>query len=68
MKLLFVTGLYPHQITELLRECSNGFIENAPNVFQWNVVRGLMQNNADFNVVSLPFLPAFPKRFKKLFF
>lgn len=67
MRLLFVTGLYPHKLLELLRECSNGSIENAPNVFQWNVVRGLRQNNADFDIVSLPFLPAFPKRFKKFF-
>lgn len=67
MRLLFITGLYPQQLLEQLRECSNGNIANAPNVFQWNVVRGLRQNNANFDIVSLPFLPAFPKRFKKLF-
>ncbi len=67
MRLLFITGLYPAQIIKKLREESNGDIGNAANVFQWNVVKGLWQNDADFDVVSLPFIPAFPMRFKKLF-
>lgn len=65
MKILFVSGLYSEAHTEMLREYSSGDIQNAANVFQWNVVWGLLQNNINLEVVSLPFLPSFPLGYKK---
>ena len=67
MKVLFVSGLYPDTLIEQFRKDSNGNIQNAVNVFQWNVVYGLLQNNANFEVVSFPFLPSFPMGYKRLY-
>ena len=64
MKILFVSGLYPNEFIDQLSLLSNGNIQNAPNVFQWGVVEGLINNNVDFEVVSLPFLPAYPLNYK----
>jgi len=67
MKLLFVSTLYPMESIDQLRGLASGCIQNAPNVFQWAVVDGLLKNDADFEVVSLPALPAFPMKYKKLY-
>lgn len=67
MKVLFVTGLYSLEHIESIRELSYGNIQNAANTFQLAIVDGLQKNNVDFDVVSLPFLPAYPMRYKKLF-
>lgn len=67
MRLLFVTGLYPHEYIDDFIELSNGYIQNAPNVFQWAVIEGLHKNNVNYEVISLPFLPSFPLNYKKIF-
>ena len=66
MKILFVSGLYPNEYIKQLSVLSNGNIQNAPNVFQWGIVEGLYKNNIDFEVVSLPFLPAYPLNYKNI--
>lgn len=66
MKILFVTGMYPRECEEQLREMSGNRLQNAANVFQWSIVEGLMDNNYDFEVVSFPFLPSYPLRYSAL--
>lgn len=65
MKLLFVGGVYPvEQAAVLKANCRNGCgLQNAPNVFQWSVINGLIANAVDVTVVTLPFLPSFPMRY-----
>lgn len=65
MKLLFVTGLYPKDQERLLKDLSGGFIQNAPNAFQWAVIEGLDLCGVNYEVVSCPFLPAYPQSYKK---
>lgn len=67
MRILFVTGLYPHAYIDDLRMLSNGCIQNASNVFQWAVVDGLFKNKVEFEVLSFPFLPSFPLNYKKVY-
>ena len=67
MRILFVTGLYPKESISEIKEYTFDNLQNAANVFQWAVVDGLHKNKVKFDVVSLPFLPAYPKRAKKLF-
>lgn len=67
MKILFVTGLYPKEFQEQLRELSGNRLQNAPNVFQWSIVEGLFDNDCDFDVVSFPFLPSYPLKFSHLY-
>ena len=67
MKILFITGLYPKEQKSLLSALAHGIMQNACDAYQWAVVKGLAENEADFNVLSLPYLPCFPRRFKRLF-
>lgn len=68
MKILFITGLYPKgKEKEYSSKCKNKSIQNAPNEFQWRFVEGLYENNADFHVISLPFLPCWPRNYKDIY-
>ena len=69
MKVLFISGCYASESIELLRSYCRGKvgIQNASNSFQWSVIKGLCENNADFNVISYPLLPIFPARYKRPF-
>lgn len=68
MKVLFITGLYPKEYEEYFRNnIIKGSLQNAANVYQWAVVEGLYLNEADFEVISFPFLPCFPMNYKKLY-
>lgn len=69
MKLLFVCGVYPwEKKDELQANCKgNCGLQIAPNTFQWAIIDGLIQNDADFNVLSYPWLPTFPLRYKNFY-
>ena len=68
MKILFITGLYPKgKEKEYSSKCKNTPIQNAANEFQWRFVEGLHENNADFYVISLPFLPSWPRNYKDIY-
>lgn len=67
MKILFVTGVYSRESEPLLREqCINTGLDMAANTFQWNFIEGLVASRVDFHVISYPFLPAYPFRYKCL--
>ena len=66
MKILFLTGVYPPHKLDELNKFSNGLLQNSGNVFQWALIDGLVCNNADFHVLSLPFLPVYPLRATKM--
>lgn len=66
MKILFVSGIYPKGQDEYYTKfLKKGSLSNASNVFQWGIINGLKENNADFSVLSFPFLPTFPCGYKK---
>ena len=61
MKLLFISSLYPkYKDSELLNLTKNFSLQDAPNVYQWAVVDGLIQNHIDFKILSYPILPSYP--------
>ena len=60
MKLIFITGLYTKEMEAFLLKKFPSYIQNAPNVFQWAIIDGLVSNNIKFEVLSYPFLPCFP--------
>ena len=66
MKILFLTGVYPPHKLDELNKFSNGLLQNSGNVFQWALIDGLVCNNTDFHVLSLPFLPVYPLRATKM--
>lgn len=65
MKILFVTGLYSkeseHYYSSVLKK---GALANSSNVYQWGILKGLVENNVDFKVCSFPFLPTYPSSLK----
>lgn len=65
MKILFLTGLYTKDseiyYSSVLQQ---GALANPSNVYQWGVVKGMMENNIDLEVCSFPFLPTFPSGLK----
>ena len=66
MRVIFITGLYPQEYIEEFRNNVQGHsLQYAANEFQWRIVEGLYQNHLDLYVLSLPFLPCYP-RYKKL--
>ena len=67
MKMLFVGGLYPINLYTVLQKYSKYPLQNAPNVFQWALVDGLLSNKVDVDVVSCPFLPSFPGGYSKIY-
>lgn len=68
MKILFVCGVYPKSDENLFRaHCRGVGLQNAANTFQWALIEGLYLNNADFEVISFPFLPGYPIHYNKLF-
>ena len=67
MKTLFISGLYSQETMQEYNELAMGDIQNASNIFQWGVLEGLYNNNYDFDVVSFPFLPSFPHKYKQMF-
>lgn len=61
MKLLFISSIYPkHKESELLKLTKSFSLQDAPNVYQWAVVDGLIQNHIDFKILSYPTLPSYP--------
>lgn len=68
MKILFISGVYPKGEEKVFRSnCKGVGLQNAANTFQWAIIEGLYQNQADFEVISFPFLPGYPIHYKKLF-
>ncbi len=67
MKIYFIGGCYAKESEDFLRNRCKGKlgIQNAPNAFQWSVIKGLFENNADFETISFPLLPIFPIRYKR---
>lgn len=65
MRVLFVCGAYPREQENILKvNCKVGSgLQNAPNVFQWAVIKGLVENGVKLEVLTLPFLPSFPMRY-----
>jgi len=69
MLIYFIAGCYSKESEDILRANCKGKvgIQNAPNAFQWSVIKGLFENDADFEVISFPWLPIFPIRYKKAY-
>lgn len=61
MKILFLTGLYPKDSEVYYSSVlKHGALANPSNVYQWGVVKGMLENNMDFEVCAFPFLPTYP--------
>lgn len=67
-KILFLGGVFPEKSKAIIKK-SKGNIQNAANVFQWNMIEGLLdleENNYEVTVYSAPFVGSWPCRFADL--
>lgn len=65
MKILYLCGLYAEALTSIFhKNIRRGRVQDAANIFQTAVMEGLVENEADFHVISFPFLPCFPHNFR----
>lgn len=66
MRIIFIAGLYPKENIEYYRNNVKGHsLQYAANEFQWRILEGIFHNKVDIHVLSLPFLPCYP-RYAKL--
>lgn len=68
MRILFLCGAYSQSIEpNLNNNCKDVGLSVQANNFQSAVIDGLKKNNVLFSVLSYPFLPIYPFRYKKMF-
>lgn len=64
----FVTGLFPVDDETEIYSNTKGSMQNAANVLQWNLVKGLDENLArPIKLFNSLFIGSYPLRYKKLF-
>lgn len=67
-KIVFIGGLWNKSKEEYIINNSIGNIQNAANVFQWNMISGLDAfSTGGVDILSSFFIGSFPFRFKKFF-
>lgn len=67
MKILFISSIIPSEFLSFFESKSKVNIGGAANVFQNAVVQGLIENGADFDVISYPGLGCFPHHYSRPF-
>lgn len=66
MNYIFVTSLFPKELSDEIAKFSKGNIANAANIHQWNIVKGFSANTDDkIYVVNAPLVGSYPKFFFK---
>ncbi|MPQ44859.1 hypothetical protein, partial [Clostridium tarantellae] len=67
LDVLFLAGLFPKEKEYEILSYSKGNIQNAANVFQWNIVKGLDLNLINsIKILNSLYIGSFPFRYKKL--
>ena len=66
-RLLFVGGMFPKDSKKII-EYSKGNVQNAANVLQWGIIRGIIESKKfDVTICSAVFVGSWFKLFRKLF-
>ena len=69
MKYIFVGGVFPDNQIEMINNSSSGVIQNAADVFQKNLLKGLGEVFPnEFHIINLPFVGSYPRRFNKFYY
>lgn len=67
MKIAFVGGIFPKENIEDILKYSRGVVQSAADALQKSIIDGLGAYDLDTEIVNLPFLGSYPKRYTKLF-
>lgn len=61
--IIFLGGLFPEEIKTEIENKSKGVIQNAANVLQWAVVKGLDFHTTRLRLLNLPYVGSYPLRY-----
>lgn len=65
-KLLFICGLYPQNRIDEIKNNSKNFNQDAAEIYQNAIIRGLIDNGVDIDFVTVPFIGAWPRYYKRI--
>lgn len=68
MQVLFICGVYSNENTAEVLENSKSFADQAANVFQKKLIKGIKQNGYRYKIISAPFIGAYPMGYKQIRF
>lgn len=68
MKIMLLCGYFAKENEQEVNENAKVAVEYSANIFQDKLIEGLEEDNYDFEVVSAPFIGAFPNAYKQVFF
>lgn len=68
MKVLFLGGVFDESHNDEIISKTRTYVEYAANNFQKKIIYGLQQNNIPHEVVSIPFLGAYPTAYSDIYF
>lgn len=66
MQITFIGGLFTHINSDYIFNNSVGPQQNAADTLQWGFIEGFLENGVNLNIVNLPFVGGFPKRFRSI--
>ena len=67
LDICLITGLYPKENAAEIEQNSIYGIQNAANVFQWNVVNGIVENGVtSMEVINSLYIGSFPRKYRKM--
>ena len=67
MKVALLCGIFPNENLKEILTNSKGIIQYAADALQKSFIEGLGAFELDIEIINLPFLGSFPKRYSKLF-
>lgn len=67
MKLYFIGGLYHARNINEVQNATKGMSQFAANELQKSIINGIVDNGLKIEVISLPFIPSYPLKYKKIF-
>ena len=68
MKVLFLGGVFDDSHNEEIISKTRTYVEYAANNFQKKIIYGLRSKNIPLDVVSIPFLGAYPTAYSDIYF
>lgn len=68
MSVLFIGGIISKVNQAEIIENAKGYAEFSANIFQEKLIKGFKENEIELNIISAPFIGAYPFKYKKMFF
>lgn len=67
MRIAFLGGIFPLENIKEILSNSRGVVQSAADALQKSIIEGLGAYRDDIDIINLPFLGSYPKRYRDLF-